>query len=684
MSTVPAVLDEAVLTALERHPTDRYESVAEFQTALNGIRTDGPLPPTLAKWVADESRRLKNQPSRPSTPTAGRETNTERSATDATNDPSGESTADDVLQSLVAWTASVEAAPVDDNLVAHVPHLVQALTDPTPHIRHRSALVLGQLTEVDPSVLSDHIGDLAAVLDPERDRSNDDQLRTQVASMLATLAAEHDVTPAVSTCGRLLRTEGNTTVREHAAQTLLNQSLNHSPAPASTCIEELIGALHDPLKEVRNRVSLVLLELASLDSTHLAPYREELEQARSNDSERVATRIQSICEQLPNQEAVSSATPPQHRAANPSDGTGLQPQSQHTTEVTTPQSWPLFGRNPARSGHHPSTTGPVDSVSVKWSFEAGELILPSPIVVDDTVYVGSWDTNLYAVDACSGERTWTFTEQAGIIQSSAAVDDGTVFIGSYDNCLYAVDTTTGNKQWAFETNNWVDSSPAVVDGTVFVGSWDTNLYAVDTATGDKQWACNTGDSVLSSPAVVNDTVFVGSNDGNMYAVDAHTENQHWTFTTGNWVESTPAVADGTVFVGSNDGTLYAVSTTNGSQLCTFEAGDAISSSPAVVDDTVYVGSDDGNLYAVAAATSEKRWVFETDGLVYSSPAVVNKTVYVGSTDTSLYAIAAETGNQRWTFEADDWIRSSPAVVDGTVYVGTEDGTLYAVERREAG
>jgi HEPN domain-containing protein len=130
-------------------------------------------------------------------------------------------------------------------------------------------------------------------------------------------------------------------------------------------------------------------------------------------------------------------------------------------------------------------------------------------VVGGTVYVGSFDNKLYAVDAATGSQRWAF-DTGGSILSSPTVMGGTVYVGSYDSELYAVDAATGNQQWAFETGPVVYSSPTVVGGTVYVGSWDNNLYAVDAATGNQQWAFETGDDVESSPTVVNDPESGGS------------------------------------------------------------------------------------------------------------------------------------------------------------------------------
>jgi len=68
------------------------------------------------------------------------------------------------------------------------------------------------------------------------------------------------------------------------------------------------------------------------------------------------------------------------------------------------------------------------------------------------------------------------------VRSSPAIgSDGTVYVGSYDKKLYALNGKTGVKLWEFETGDEVESSPAIgSDGTVYVGG-DKKLYAIKTA-----------------------------------------------------------------------------------------------------------------------------------------------------------------------------------------------------------
>jgi hypothetical protein len=110
------------------------------------------------------------------------------------------------------------------------------------------------------------------------------------------------------------------------------------------------------------------------------------------------------------------------------------------------------------------------------------------------------------------------------VSSSPAIgSDGTVYVGSNDKKLYAINGKSGVKLWEFETGGYVVSSPAIgSDGTVYVGSHSGRLYAINGKSGIKLWEFETEYSlpVDSSPAIGSDgTVYVGSSDG-LYAIKA--------------------------------------------------------------------------------------------------------------------------------------------------------------------
>ena len=125
--------------------------------------------------------------------------------------------------------------------------------------------------------------------------------------------------------------------------------------------------------------------------------------------------------------------------------------------------------------------------------------------------------------------------------------NGVVYVGSDDHNVYALNASTGAKLWSYTTGALVSSSPAVANGVVYVGSWDRNVYALNASTGAKLWSYTTGELVDSSPAVANGVVYVGSYDHNVYALNANTGALLWSYATGS---------DGILARGGEWGGLY--------------------------------------------------------------------------------------------------------------------------------
>ena len=145
----------------------------------------------------------------------------------------------------------------------------------------------------------------------------------------------------------------------------------------------------------------------------------------------------------------------------------------------------------------------------------------------------------YPVHALEGNQDWAFEALASVDSSPAIGVDGTIYVGSDDGKLYAINSN-GTQKWAFTTGTMVESSPAIdTDGIIYVGSMNGNLYAIN-PNGTQKWVFPTGDQeVESSPAIGSDgTIYIGtidyqgtpgtSDSGNLFAVNPN-GSQKWVF-----------------------------------------------------------------------------------------------------------------------------------------------------------
>ena len=330
--------------------------------------------------------------------------------------------------------------------------------------------------------------------------------------------------------------------------------------------------------------------------------------------------------------------------------------------------------------------------STKWApLSLGGALESSPaIATDGTVYLGSGDNNLYAVNP-TGTVKWTRSLNGNVQSSPAIGPDGTIYVGSSDMKLHAVNPD-GSVKWtalsAGQTGARVFSSPAVsADGSVvYVGSDDKNVYAFNAATGASAWAGPfvTAGKVASSPAIATDgTIYVGSLDKSLYAINPN-GTKKWSCPTAGLISTSPAIAaDGTIYIASSGSTLYAVNPTTGAVTWSFALGGSFVYSCPVIgsDGTIYIGaeSDGGKIYAINP-NGTKKWECLLDGLVRSTPLIGSDgVIYVGTNGQTAYAINPD-GTVKWTFKTGGVIRASMALAsDGTLYVASyDDWSLYAI------
>ena len=114
--------------------------------------------------------------------------------------------------------------------------------------------------------------------------------------------------------------------------------------------------------------------------------------------------------------------------------------------------------------------------STKWSYPAPGQFFQPAVAEDGTVYAGSTDTNLYALDS-DGKLKWKFSTGDEVGSTTAIARNGTIFFGSNNGYLYAVGPS-GKVKWEFKAAGQVYSPTIGPDGTVYALSADGNLYAI--------------------------------------------------------------------------------------------------------------------------------------------------------------------------------------------------------------
>ncbi len=339
--------------------------------------------------------------------------------------------------------------------------------------------------------------------------------------------------------------------------------------------------------------------------------------------------------------------------------------------------WPAWGRDIRHTRRSPYQGPQTDNV--QWDFTTGSLVLSSPSIAEDgTVYIGSYDGNLYAINP-DGSQKWAFPTGSLLEATAAIAEDGTIYVGNWTGVkkFFAINPD-GTEKWSFTAAGSILSSAAIcTDGTIYVGCGSAKFYAIN-PDGSEKWTYNALGIAESSPAIAPDgTIYIGGSV--LHAINPNGSNK-WTFVPVGNIRASPAIGtDGTIYVGTPDNFFYAINP-DGSEKWCFEAEFEIVSSAAIAaDGTIYIGSFGNHLYALNPDGTIK-WEYFPGGNMWSSPVIDSEgTVYFGvSLGQSKVVAVGPDGSFKWSRDMDGMINSSPAIAaDGSMYVGSQDGKVYA-------
>jgi outer membrane protein assembly factor BamB len=332
----------------------------------------------------------------------------------------------------------------------------------------------------------------------------------------------------------------------------------------------------------------------------------------------------------------------------------------------------------ARPGYlKTSLYGTGSDIQPLWTFACEDEIRGAPAFHNGIVYTGSYDNNLYALKADTGDFLWKYPTDGGVV-SRPVVYESSVYFGSEDKRVHVVNARNGRVNWTYYTDGPVRSSPRITEGHILIGSDDCHLHAINSVSGRKAWQVNVSGPVRSSPAVSQDMVYVGTENGDLYCVDFRGSIK-WHYQARRAITSSPLVEQGILYFGSMDTNLYALDARTGWTIWRFRLGKGTISSPALFNDLVYTGAVDGNIYCIDAKSAKEVWRFGTEHQVTGSPIVYKDAVYCGSVDGHLYCLEYRTGRLRWKLRTGGPITGAPLAADDIIYVGSVDHRIYAVQ-----
>jgi len=384
--------------------------------------------------------------------------------------------------------------------------------------------------------------------------------------------------------------------------------------------------------------------------------------------------------------------------------------------------WPMFRRDPLLMAH--GASGPT-SMSLRWSFPTGGQVIGSPSIVNDRVYIGSYDKNLYCLNYSTGAKIWNFTTGTYIGWSPAVVG-GKVYTGADDGKVYCLDAITGSLVWTKPLTvyapanlsarfSYATPSPIVQGNKLWIGGVDGFEYCLDIAnSGNVLWSFDTAPgaktafvtNLKSSGAVMpDDTVWVvGSPTSTaqkypIYHLSATGQillQFRMPYTSlppiVDTIFAAPCVVGDRLLIPDQDTRYYCFNTTNGAQIWnyTFTETSQLTSCSTYYDGK-FIIADGFETTALNATNGARIWSTFLKREVYNSPTVAdygdswvqndknNAKVYIGENEGFVFCLNATSGTRDSWYSTESFVDSSVSLYKGWAFVGSRDFNLYCFE-----
>ncbi len=351
-----------------------------------------------------------------------------------------------------------------------------------------------------------------------------------------------------------------------------------------------------------------------------------------------------------------------------------------------PKIWPVFRGSPSHNSNY-STSWRVKSGYALTLATAG--LAQAPAVVGTTAYVGTNNSQLYAVNVPTGTVKWA-VGLPNTALSTPVVQNGMVVVGLGNGVfshfskhtgwirgngvsgLMAFNQKTGADLWFHPTQGEVMSSPVIANKTVYAATGASRLVALSLTTGKRLWSLKLGgfDS-LSSPIIADHHLYVATNA--YFSAYPAKRSTVWSINVithqVSWHKNLPVASGLSDCSLASDGTrLYVAGVPKVSNR---------GQGTRVSQKLFSLNQASGNI--VWARSMGRGHLPALDQTEEGIPLVVGGVVYEGSPASNrVVAFKAASGQRLWTRRLAAGVTGNPVLAGGRLWVITETGRLIVL------
>lgn len=192
----------------------------------------------------------------------------------------------------------------------------------------------------------------------------------------------------------------------------------------------------------------------------------------------------------------------------------------------------------------------IQTGNEKWAFcELKNYVETKPLLTNEKVIFGAWDTNLYALDKKSGKELWRWSNGIKAMHYSPAAvwpvsSNGKLFVVDPERAMTAIDLETGETIWRTKASMVRESIGISEDGNRIYAKTMQDSVVCYSAIGNEAkqvWASNVNYGYEHNPSMLiekENVVYGSTKNGVIFALDAMTGKVLWQHKIGNSLVNT--------------------------------------------------------------------------------------------------------------------------------------------------
>lgn len=206
---------------------------------------------------------------------------------------------------------------------------------------------------------------------------------------------------------------------------------------------------------------------------------------------------------------------------------------------------------------------------IRWTWRGPNPLYGTALVTADFVTFLDSQHDLVCLHRRDGTLAWRRPLHDAILAGAALKPDetfnrrtatpvlhaGTLYLGSSDGGIYALDPATGEIRHRHDAKTKIYATATHDDaaGELLFAGLDGTLLAFDPRTKKETRRTKLPGALTSAPVVAGDRIILGCRNYTLYGLHRADLSVAWQFSFWfSWIESTPALVDGTLYLGGSD------------------------------------------------------------------------------------------------------------------------------------